>query len=146
MRMRLAWLVILGVVSNGAMAGLVSAEEAGAAGSQSKPATSSAPAGTAQPAKLMVASGSVAMIDLKATPPTLQIAAPDGSTKTLRLDPTHTSVSEAGKLMTLTDVAVGQTVNVRYAAQPGQELARSIQITTPAAPPTKAPAQSGAPH
>ena len=74
--------------------------------------------------------GSVAGIDMKTVPPTVQVKLSFGPEWTMTLDPATASIVNGDYVGTLDDVHVHDEVTVAYAPKNGQRLVKSLEITT----------------
>lgn len=126
MRRSMTWGVTLAalVACGGPMA--LAAEHGGS--TSARPAAASRPSAVAAP-QLMSAEGSISTVDLQANTVTLTNVA-TGKTWTFTLD--KASVSRAGLPATTADLKAGAQARVRYAAQVGKLVARSIEIKSAA--------------
>lgn len=106
-------------------------EPSGVSGSANTGAGSSAAStdrsGAGSAASEMETEGSISAIDLKASPPTMQVSSA-GETRTLRVPSGITIRSGDGRTASLDQFRVGQRVRVKYATENGREVAKSIEL------------------
>lgn len=89
-----------------------------------EPGTSGSPATATRE---MEAEGAISAVDLKSSPPTIQVSSA-GQTKTLRVPSGSIIRGESGKTAALDQFRVGQRVRVKYAMQNGREVATAIEL------------------
>ena len=82
--------------------------------------------------KVMETEGSISALDLKASPPTMQVKS-GGQARTLRV-PNGILIQRNGHPAALDQFKVGQRVKVKYEMQAGREVAKSIELAEAAAP------------
>ena len=80
----------------------------------------------------METEGSISALDLKASPPTMQVKS-GGQARTLRV-PNGILIQRNGHPAALDQFKVGQRVKVKYEMQAGREVAKSIELAEAAAP------------
>lgn len=108
------------------------------------PSNSSAPTSSASvpTPQTTLQEGLIAMLDLKAVPPTIQLKTADGKLWPLALDLLTTTVWQHGMPAKLDQLKVGDQVKVRYAEKNGKMMVKSIQLVQ--APGTATPSSSSA--
>lgn len=95
------------------------------------------PAKAATTASSLSAKGTISGLDLQTND--LKLTKADGGQAlNLALDPKMTTVREGGQLLSLARLKEGQKISVRYTSQAGKQVAKSIEIETPAAAPAAA--------
>ena len=138
----IAWTVLAVMVAGTAPAAL--AEQTAKPSNSGSAMTQSAAAPTSASAvvtpKTSLAEGSIATLQLQATPPSLTLAGSEGKTWTLIIDPKSTTVWESGQMAKLEQLTVGQRARVRYAEQDGKSVITSVQIQPASGPTAAAPA------
>ena len=75
--------------------------------------------------------GTVTAVDLKASPPTMQVTSSSGGVLTLLTDPATTSIVKGGHLGTWEDVAVHNEIKAKLILKDGKYLLESIEIKEP---------------
>ena len=139
---------VIGLMSVTCVCGMAAQSEAAEQGSSSAehkpvPASSSAAPAASTPAatppsvmKAGTAEGTLSVLNLSASPMTLEITRSNGKVMTLGVDPATLSVWRTGHTITLHQLAVGERVSVRYTTKGGRVIATSIEVAppSPAAP------------
>ena len=82
--------------------------------------------------------GTITALDLKASAPSLTIAGAGGRAQTLGVDPKTATAWQAGKMIPLEQLSVGQRVQVRFSQKDGRNAVKSIQIMSPKSTPSSA--------
>ena len=113
--------------------------------SPAKP-SSTAPPHSTQTAKVVspTVEGTLSMLDLHAAAPTLQVKTAKGTLLQIGVDPRTTTVWQGGRAVTLSQLATGQSVKVRYTEKNGKPMARSIVVQAPASSGSSAPSTPSA--
>ena len=75
--------------------------------------------------------GAVTAVDLKTSPPTMQVTSSSGGVLTLIADPTTISIVKGGHLGQLGDVAVHDKIKAQLIPKDGKYLVESIEIKEP---------------
>ena len=108
-----------------------------------KTATTAHPTSSAKPVAPTVA-GTLTVIDLQSSTPSMQVKKADGQLVQLGVDAQSTTVWQNGRSIPLNQLTMGQSVKVRYSDKNGKSIAKAILVQPAASSGSRAPSSTPA--